>query len=78
LPTTKRAVVQSYSDIAAKWSCEVRSNSTKILINAYNFDYQTKALQSYAVIEKYTLILNYQSSKIQGQQNYSSALSTRI
>ena len=35
--TTKSAVVQSYSDILAKWTCEAHSHSTKILINGYNF-----------------------------------------
>ena len=70
-PTTKSAVAQSYSDILAKWTCEVRSNLTKILINGYNFVYQTKVLKSYAVIEKYTLTLDHKSLKMQGQQKFS-------
>ena len=69
--TTKSAVVQSYSDILAKWTCEVHSHSTKILINGYNFIYQTKTSKSYAVIEKYSLLLNHSSSRVQGQQKFS-------
>ena len=34
------------------------------------FVYQTKTSKSYAVVEKYSLVLNHSSSKIQGQQKF--------
>ncbi|CAF0951768.1 unnamed protein product [Adineta steineri] len=68
--TTKSAVVQPYSDILGKWTCEVHDHLTKILINGYNFVYKTKVLKNYAVIEKYTLTLDHNSMKIQGQQKF--------